>query len=172
MLQMFEDFVAIAKIATDQILLLINQINKRLQMTFQSQVISCYKCSNGIICNISFEYFVAFTKNATDQPLLLINRISKRFQVTFQSQVILCYKSSNGLVHNIFKDFIAKIAMNQILNVITNTKHNIFNKLNVEWAIWDKKSQPHHNCSIFKIYLLHWEPLLHFITYQTKKSEM
>ena len=77
---MFEDFIAIAKIATDQILLLINQINKRLQMTFQSQVISCYKCSNGIICNISFEDFVAFTKNATDQPLLLINRISKRFQ--------------------------------------------------------------------------------------------
>ena len=114
---MFEDFVAIAKIATDQILLLINQINKRLQMTFQSQVISCYKCSNGIICNISFEDFVAFTKNAMDQPLLLINQISKRFQVTFQSQVILCYKSSNGLVHNIFKDFIAKIAMNQILNV-------------------------------------------------------
>ena len=58
MLQMFEDFVAIAKIATDQILLLINQINKRLQMTIQSQVILCYKSSNGLVHNI-FKDFIA-----------------------------------------------------------------------------------------------------------------
>ena len=32
-----------------------------------------------------------------------------------ESLEILCYKCSNGIVRNIFKDFIAKIVMDQIL---------------------------------------------------------
>ena len=44
------------------------------------------------------------------------NKLIKDYKFHFiKSLEILCYKFSNGIVCNIFKDFIAKIAMDQIL---------------------------------------------------------
>ena len=87
----FEDFVAIAKIATDQVLLLINQINKRFQLNFiESQVILCYKWSNGIA------HKTLIVKIAMDQ-ILMWWQISggKTFSATITTiifQFLMVYK--------------------------------------------------------------------------------